>query len=166
MGVQYRFCCISYQSSRKIRSPYENKCFTVIDMQEKHFFFFFLRTPEYIFFGKRDIRPPPKKRCVCVTGQLPIVVGEKTHVTCFLRRWLAAFSLFAIASVVCLVVIGSPFYAEAERLAAGGETALDAPLLWWNWTGAFSKLGSMVFALTCAPAALHAYSAMEERTDR
>ena len=66
--------------------------------------------------------------------------------------------------MVCLVVGGSPEYANAERSAELVETGLDAPLLWWDWTGSFAKLGSLMFAVTFAPAALHSYSAMDTRT--
>lgn len=84
--------------------------------------------------------------------------------SCLDCRWLAAFSLFAIAAVVLLVVGGSPMYAENERMSELVETGLDAPLLWWDWTGSFAKLGSLMFAVTFAPAALHSYSAMGTRT--
>ena len=70
------------------------------------------------------------------------------------------------------MIAGSPYYAEAERLSQRGAeteaveagTGIDAPLLWWDWTGCFSKIGSLLFAITFAPAAFHSYSAMGERT--
>lgn len=76
------------------------------------------------------------------------------------------FSLLAITAVVCLVLFGGPLYGDAERAYVNHRPELDSPLLLFNWTGAFAKLGSAVFALTCAPAALHTYSAMRERTLR
>ncbi|CAM9387943.1 unnamed protein product [Ascophyllum nodosum] len=81
-------------------------------------------------------------------------------------RWLSAFSLFAISAVVALVMFGSSTYASYERSTVGDESELNEPLVWWNWTGAFSKLGSLVFALNCAAAVLHSYSAMDKRTER
>lgn len=99
----------------------------------------------------------------------PLIVSILVLPPCLVRhfsnlRWLAAFSLFAIAAVVCLVVGGSPLYADAERMTEVVESGLDAPLLWWNWTGSFAKMGSLMFAVTFAPAALHSYSAMGTRT--
>ena len=72
-----------------------------------------------------------------------------------------------------LVVVGSPFYAEAERISETVDAermpetvdaGLDAPLLWWDWTGCLAKIGSLMFAVTFAPSAFHGYSAMETRT--
>ena len=62
------------------------------------------------------------------------------------------------------MAVGSLFYAEAERQSEIVETGLDAPLLWWDWTGSFAKIGSLMFAVTFAPSAFHSYSAMGTRT--
>eukprot|EP00903_Cladosiphon_okamuranus_P010528 g9958.t1 len=103
----------------------------------------------------------------------PLIVGFLVLPPCLIRhfsnlRWLAGFSLGAIAAVVGLVILGSPFYAEAEKGSSTiAETAaLDAPLIWWEWTGAVSKLGSVVFALSCAAASPHSYSSMAQRTEQ
>ena len=64
------------------------------------------------------------------------------------------------------MVFGSPSFAAAERAMTDGESKVDDPIVWWNWTGAFSKMGSLVFALNCAPVVLHSYSAMGKRTER
>lgn len=82
----------------------------------------------------------------------------------FRRRWLAPLSFFTIVAVVCLVVVGSPFYAADERRSETAPIGLDAPLLWWDWTGCFSKIGSVMFSLTIAPSALPSYSGMATRT--
>ncbi|CAM9980323.1 unnamed protein product, partial [Scytosiphon promiscuus] len=81
-------------------------------------------------------------------------------------RWLAVFSFCAITSVVLLVVIGGPLYARAERSQPDHDTDLDASVVWWDWTGSVAKLGSIVFALSCAPAVLHAYTSMNPRSTR
>ncbi|CAM9281738.1 unnamed protein product, partial [Hapterophycus canaliculatus] len=101
----------------------------------------------------------------------PCVVAFPVFQICLIRhfsntRVLAAVSLGVVTGVVVLVVILGPFLAAVERRSAEGETALDAPLLWWNWTGSFAKMGSVIFALSCAPAALHSYTAMEKRDER
>ena len=80
------------------------------------------------------------------------------------RRWLATLSLVTIVSVVGLVVVGSPFYAADERLSDTVPVGLNAPLLGWDWKGLFAKIGSVMFAVNFAAAALHSYSGMETRT--
>lgn len=80
------------------------------------------------------------------------------------RRGLAPFSLFTIVAVVGLVVAGSPFYAAAERRSDIVPIGLNAPLLGWDWTGCFAKMGSLIFSVTFAPAALPSYSGMGTRT--
>lgn len=71
-------------------------------------------------------------------------------------------------AVVCLVGLGSQAYATAEIATASAKELADltAPILWWTWTGTFAKFGSVIFALTCAPACLHSYSAMGQRNIR
>ncbi|CAN0100820.1 unnamed protein product, partial [Ectocarpus sp. 6 AP-2014] len=81
-------------------------------------------------------------------------------------RWLAVFSFCTICSVVALVVIGGPIYANEERAEPGHDPDLDASVVWWDWVGAVANLGSIVFALSCAPAVLHAYSSMTPRSTR
>ncbi|CAN0467924.1 unnamed protein product, partial [Laminaria digitata] len=79
-------------------------------------------------------------------------------------RWLAVFSFCAISSVVLLVVIGGPIYASEERSDPGHDTDLDASVVWWDWSGAVAKMGSIVFALSCSPAVLHAYTSLTPRS--
>ena len=63
--------------------------------------------------------------------------------------------------------MGSPIYAGAERLSETVEAELDAPLVWWDWTGSFvAKLGSLIFAVTFAPSALHSFSGMGTSTEK
>lgn len=83
-----------------------------------------------------------------------------------LRRWLSVFSFCAITAVVALVVIGGPIYADEERATPGHDPELDASVVGWNWPGSVAKLGSIVFALSCAPAVLHAYTSMAPRSTR
>lgn len=82
------------------------------------------------------------------------------------HRWLSVFSFCAIISVVALVVVGGPIYSNEERATPGHDPGLDASVVWWNWSGSVAQLGSIVFALSCAPAALHAYTSMAPRSTR
>lgn len=82
------------------------------------------------------------------------------------HRWLSVFSFCAVAAVVGLVVIGGPIYANEERETPGHDPDLDASVVWWNWPGSVAKLGSIVFALSCAPAVLHGYTSMTPRSTR
>ena len=88
-----------------------------------------------------------------------------SHLTHF-HRWLSVFSFCAVAAVVGLVVIGGPIYANEERETPGHDPDLDASVVWWNWPGSLAKLGSIVFALSCAPAVLHGYTSMTPRSTR
>lgn len=72
----------------------------------------------------------------------------------------------AITAVVSLVVIGGPIYADDYRSEPDHDPGLDASVVYWNWTGSVAKLGSIVFALSCSVAALHAYTAMYPRSER
>ncbi|CAM9873496.1 unnamed protein product, partial [Pylaiella littoralis] len=81
-------------------------------------------------------------------------------------RWVAVFSFFAITSVVALVVIAGPIYASEEREKPGHDPDLDVDVVWWNWGGSLAKLGSIVFALSSAPAVLHAYTSMAPRSTK
>ena len=66
--------------------------------------------------------------------------------------------------MVLLVVFAGESYAAAERSSPDHDPDLDAELTWWDWEGSVAKLGSIVFAVAYAPAALHAYTAMNPRT--
>lgn len=83
-----------------------------------------------------------------------------------LVRWLSAFCLLVITLVVLLVVFGSPVYASYYRSKPNHDPGLDAAITYWDWTGAVAKFGSIVFALSCSPAVLHAYTAMFPRSER
>ncbi|CAM9582688.1 unnamed protein product, partial [Ectocarpus sp. 13 AM-2016] len=79
--------------------------------------------------------------------------------------WVAGLSLCTISFLFVYIVTWSHADAAAARDLTVGKTALDAPLVWWNWNGFFRKIGSVVFALTCAPAAFHSYNPMKNRTE-
>eukprot|EP00752_Nemacystus_decipiens_P007560 g6753.t1 len=81
-------------------------------------------------------------------------------------RWLSVLSFCAITAVVGLVVIGGPIYSNEERETPGHDPDLDSSVVWWNWPGSVAQLGSIVFALSCAPAALHGYTSMTPRSTR
>ncbi|CAM9199251.1 unnamed protein product [Choristocarpus tenellus] len=78
---------------------------------------------------------------------------------------VATFSLGAIMSVVLLVVIGGPIYSRSEGIFEE-DSGVDTTILWWNWTEAAVKMGSVVFALTAAPAAFHSYTSMYPPSER
>ena len=65
--------------------------------------------------------------------------------------------------MVLLVVLAAWAYADYERSSPDHDPRLDAELTWWDWKGSVAKLGSVIFALSYAPAALHAYTAMSPR---
>eukprot|EP00611_Tribonema_gayanum_P019399 TRINITY_DN3353_c0_g1_i4.p1 TRINITY_DN3353_c0_g1~~TRINITY_DN3353_c0_g1_i4.p1 ORF type:complete len:256 (-),score=48.88 TRINITY_DN3353_c0_g1_i4:329-1096(-) len=64
---------------------------------------------------------------------------------------LAFMGLSAVLVVMLLVMCVGP--------AGGAEVSLDdgEPLVLWNWLEMFERAGSVIFALSFAPAALHAY---------
>ncbi|CAN0254205.1 unnamed protein product, partial [Ectocarpus fasciculatus] len=101
----------------------------------------------------------------------PVMVVLFVFPPCLIRhfsnlRWLAVFSVCTICSVVALVVIGGPIYSNEERAEPDHDPDLDASVVWWDWVGSIEKLGSIVFALSCAPAVLHAYSSMTPQSTR
>eukprot|EP00903_Cladosiphon_okamuranus_P006099 g6009.t1 len=101
----------------------------------------------------------------------PVMVVLFVFPPCLIRhfsnlRWLSVFSFCALLSVVGLVVIGGPIYANEERAMPRHDPDLDASVVWWDWPGSVAKLGSIVFALSCAPAVLHGYTSMTPRSTR
>lgn len=101
----------------------------------------------------------------------PVMVLFFVYPPCLVRhfsnlRWLSVLCLLAITAVVSLVVIGGPIYADDYRSEPDHDPGLDASVVYWNWTGSVAKLGSIVFALSCSVAALHAYTAMYPRSER
>eukprot|EP00607_Mallomonas_marina_P006944 CAMPEP_0182429474 /NCGR_PEP_ID=MMETSP1167-20130531/29469_1 /TAXON_ID=2988 /ORGANISM="Mallomonas Sp, Strain CCMP3275" /LENGTH=378 /DNA_ID=CAMNT_0024613205 /DNA_START=270 /DNA_END=1406 /DNA_ORIENTATION=- len=64
---------------------------------------------------------------------------------------VSVLSVVAIDSVVLLVIIGGPL------------EGVPGPVNMADPRGILSKIGSVVFALSCAPAAFHAYSAMKQQ---
>ncbi|CAN0385322.1 unnamed protein product [Discosporangium mesarthrocarpum] len=80
-------------------------------------------------------------------------------------RWIAGVSLAAVLLVAALVIVGGPIYAHSEGVFEEGS-GVDTTLVWWDWTEVFSKLGSVVFAMSSAPAAFHAYTSMFPRNER
>eukprot|EP00607_Mallomonas_marina_P005287 CAMPEP_0182435160 /NCGR_PEP_ID=MMETSP1167-20130531/74058_1 /TAXON_ID=2988 /ORGANISM="Mallomonas Sp, Strain CCMP3275" /LENGTH=376 /DNA_ID=CAMNT_0024625885 /DNA_START=348 /DNA_END=1478 /DNA_ORIENTATION=- len=65
---------------------------------------------------------------------------------------VSVLSIVAIVAVILLVIIGGPFY------TVSGSVELFSPL------GVLTKMGSVVFALACCPAAFHAFNSMKEQT--
>ena len=64
---------------------------------------------------------------------------------------ISVISMISIFSVLCLVVIGGPVVSQYS-----GPITLANPL------GTMAKMGSVLFALGCAPATFHAYNGMKE----
>lgn len=66
--------------------------------------------------------------------------------------YISVFSISSIASVLVLVLFGGPVIGDGSKGAA------------FNGSGGLRKFGSIVFALSCAPASFHAYKSMAHRS--
>lgn len=72
----------------------------------------------------------------------------------------------ATCGTILLVNARGMSYADEKRDDAHHDPDLDASVLLWSSTGMLAKMGSVLFSISCAPAVLHSYSSMAERTVR
>mmetsp|Transcript_8040 Transcript_8040/g.11215 ORF Transcript_8040/g.11215 Transcript_8040/m.11215 type:complete len:463 (+) Transcript_8040:78-1466(+) len=70
---------------------------------------------------------------------------------------ISIFSIFAISTVLVVVLFFGPTVGADDRAASGA-------INWFSLSGTFSSLGSALFALSCAYAAFHAFEAMRRNT--
>jgi amino acid permease len=86
--------------------------------------------------------------------------------------YISIFSIASIASVLLLVLIGGPIVGEGGAAvafkASGTKLIMSQNLLYiiLIFLGGLRKFGSIVFALSCAPASFHAYKSMGKKTDK
>jgi amino acid permease len=68
--------------------------------------------------------------------------------------YISVFSVLSIAAVLGLVLIGGPIVGNGSN-----------PVV-FNGSGGLRKFGSVVFALSCAPASFHAYKSMAHKSTK
>eukprot|EP00903_Cladosiphon_okamuranus_P010527 g9957.t1 len=78
--------------------------------------------------------------------------------------WVDPLAVLSLATISCLLVFVIEKWAfPSESVSVAADLAMGTPLVWWNWSGFFRKVGSVVFGITFAPAAFHAYDPMKHR---